>query len=85
MPEPGKESNFSVCHESPFPTHARANLAPVTRTWKGTDTILEVCAGESFSAIFISVRVHPSSYLWLQIGEVSTGRYALCHPNQSVA
>lgn len=85
VPETGKESNSSVCHESPFPTSARANPAPLTRTWKGTDTILEVCAAESFSAIFILVRVHSSSCLWLQIGEVSTGRYALCHPNQSVA
>lgn len=75
VPETGKESNSSVCHESPFLTPAGANPAPLTRTWKGTDTILDVCAVESFPAFFFGCKVHFSSCLWLQVGEVSTGTY----------
>lgn len=56
MPEMGKESNSSVCHENPFTTPSGVNPAPLTRTWRGTHTTLDVCAAERFSALFFVVK-----------------------------
>lgn len=51
----GKNQIPQYVMRAPFPTPARANPAPLTKTWKGTDTILELCEAESSSAIFILV------------------------------
>jgi len=71
-------------YDSPFSTPARASPAPLTRTWEGTDTVLEVCIAESFPVFFLVLKSSFHPLYGCRLGRSGVGRCAPCHLNQTV-